>query len=192
MTQQARSTRTPFTPMTQPAPTGRPGVETLPRSGVAGVTRLSSYRAGHGPVAIALTQGTLALDLDLHPAMPHSPELRVVTGTPEQIGSWASRFAQALVEVIAGDRNPHQLLRCTSYDVQSRLVQRMSVLNAVARPEQRRLRLRAQVRSVHVQQPDPGTAEVSVHVRQGGRSRAIAARIELLEDRWVCVALELG
>lgn len=178
--------------MSQPAQTP----ETRPLAGVAGVTRLSSVRQGHGAVPVALSQGTLALDLALdlepHPAMPRPQELRVVRGTPEKVQGWASRFAQALVEVVAGDRNPHQLLRCTSYDVQTDLVQRVAALNAVARPEQRRSRLRAQVRSVHVQQPGPTIAELSVHVRQGGRSRAIAARVELLEDRWVCVALELG
>jgi hypothetical protein len=33
-------------------------------------------------------------------------------------------------------------------------------------------------------------AEVSVHVRYGQRSRALAARFELLGDRWQCSALD--
>ena len=53
-------------------------------------------------------------------------------------------------------------------------------------------RLRSQVRSVHVFCPSPAAAEISVHVRHGERSRALAARIELVEDRWCCVALEFG
>jgi hypothetical protein len=48
------------------------------------------------------------------------------------------------------------------------------------------------VRSVHVFLPQPQSAEVSVHVRHGERSRAIAARLEHRGGRWVCTALELG
>ena len=45
---------------------------------------------------------------------------------------------------------------------------------------------------MHVFQPQPGTAEVSVHVRHGHRSRALAARLEQRKGRWTCVALQLG
>jgi hypothetical protein len=48
------------------------------------------------------------------------------------------------------------------------------------------------VRSVHVFLPSPASAEVSVHVRHGQRSRAIAARIEQFDGRWTCTALEFG
>jgi hypothetical protein len=48
------------------------------------------------------------------------------------------------------------------------------------------------VRSVHVFYPSPVAAEISVHVRQGERSRAIAARIDLLEGQWCCTALQFG
>jgi rhodanese-related sulfurtransferase len=48
------------------------------------------------------------------------------------------------------------------------------------------------VRSVHVFLPSPASAEVSVHVRHGQRSRAIAARIERFDGRWTCTALEFG
>ena len=49
-----------------------------------------------------------------------------------------------------------------------------------------------EVRSVHLFCPSPETAEVSIHVRQGERSRAIAARIELVAGRWCCTALQFG
>ena len=52
--------------------------------------------------------------------------------------------------------------------------------------------VRPQVRSVHVCQPPPAAAEVSVHVRHGHRSRAIAARIERRDGRWTCMALQFG
>ena len=74
-----------------------------PRSGVAGVTRLAPHP--RSPVVpVALTQGTLALDLDTHPGLPLAPELHVVTGNRGDVEAWAARFAQAVVEVVGGDR----------------------------------------------------------------------------------------
>ena len=34
--------------------------------------------------------------------------------------------------------------------------------------------------------------EASAHVRYGRRSRAVAARFEVVRDRWQCVALTFG
>ena len=167
--------------------TPRPGT----RSGVAGVTRLAPHPRSPA-VPVAVTQGTLALDLDTHPGLPPAPELHVVTGNRGDVEPWAARFAQAVVEVVGGDRSPHQLVRCTSPAVHADLLRRTAVLNRAGAPEQRSRRLRAQVRSVHVFLPSPSSAEVSVHVRHGQRSRAIAARIEQLDGRWMCTALEFG
>jgi hypothetical protein len=163
-----------------------------PSTGIAGVTRLSTARPAHEAIPVAPTQGTLALDLDRHPGMPPAPGLRLVAGGDGRIDAWSARFAQAVVEVVGGDRNPHQLLRCTSPRVYADLVRRSSAVNGVASPEQRRRRLRAQVRSVHVFQPSQLSAEISVHVRHGARSRALAARVEQVQGRWVCTALEFG
>ncbi len=160
-------------------------------SGIAGVTRLLPPRPSR-VVPMALTQGTLALDLDTRAGLPPAPELHVVTGSRGDVEAWAARFAQAVVEVVGGDRSPHQLIRCTSPMVQADLVNRSAVLSRAGAPEQRSRRLRAQVHSVHVFLPAPTSAEVSVHVRHGQRSRAIAARIEQLDGRWVCTALEFG
>ncbi|RLV49887.1 hypothetical protein D9V37_08360 [Nocardioides mangrovicus] len=170
----------------------------LPRSGVAGVTRLADHATLFG---VSLepdqhpTQGALALSPPWAGGvedLPAAPGLRLVAGSASPVKAWAVRFAQALVEVVSGDRTPHQLLRCTSADVHARIVDRCSVLNGVSRPDQRRRRVRSHVRSVHCFQPDPATAEVSVHVRQGERSRALALRVEHLEGRWVCTAVEFG
>jgi hypothetical protein len=40
--------------------------------------------------------------------------------------------------------------------------------------------------------PSPDAAEVSVHVRQGDRSRAFAFRLDLVGERWSCTAVEFG
>ena len=106
--------------------------------------------------------------------------------------AWAARFAQATVEVLGGDRPVSQLLRWTTARVYQDLDRRVRILGRTAPAGQRRRTIRPQVRSVHVFQPQPGTAEVSVHVRHGHRSRAIAARVEQRRGRWKCVALQLG
>ena len=145
---------------------------------------------------VATVQGTLALDLDIAAPAPVAPELAVAedNGNAEQheVRAWAARFAQAAVEVLGGDRPVAQLLRWTSARVYEDLDRRVRILGRTA-PAPTRLRtIRPQVRSVHVCQPAPRTAEVSVHVRHGHRSRAIAARLERRNGRWTCVALQLG
>jgi hypothetical protein len=143
----------------------------------------------------ATTQGTLALDLGGLAGEPATPELRVVppaNGPAPEVRTWAARFAQAVVEVIGGDRPLSQLLRWTNALVYQELDRRVRIL-ARTSPHRSRIRsLRPQVQSVHVFQPGPASAEVSVHVRYGQRSRAIAARLELVGGRWSCTALHLG
>jgi rhodanese-related sulfurtransferase len=145
-------------------------------------------------VPTAATQGTLALDLGSLVGAPATPDLKVAprSGPAPEVRTWAARFAQAVVEVIGGDRPLSQLLRWTNAVVYQELDRRVRIL-ARTSPHRSRLRsIRAQVQSVHVFQPGPESAEVSVHVRYGQRSRAIAARLELAGDRWSCTALHLG
>ena len=175
-----------------PLPFRRPAGPTGP---VASVTQLCPPGLAPGPVAVASVQGTLALDLGLVPAAPTTPELSVVPGeaAPDkhEVRAWAARFAQATVEVLGGDRPVSQLLRWTTRRVYLDLDRRVRILSRTAAPQRVRT-VRPQVQSVHVYQPAPDAAEVSVHVRHGHRSRAIAARLEHREGRWRCAALELG
>ncbi len=156
---------------------------------LADVTHLAPPGAGPESVGLASVQGTLALDLERQP-QPCAPELHLV---PEQreVQVWAARFAQATVEVLGGDRPVSQLLRWTTARVYQDLDRRARILRRAAAPERRRT-VRPQVHSVHVFRPTPGSAEVSVHVRHGHRSRAIAARLERRGGRWRCVDLQLG
>ncbi len=147
---------------------------------------------GEGRVALAATQGALALDLAPRPLpQPEVPELRLVpTADPARIRPWAARFAQAVVEVLSGDRSVTQLIRWTDEEVYGQLHRRADLLRRIGGVPS--LRVRPQVRSVHVMCPDDAVAEVSVHVRHGARSRCMAARLERHRDHWRCVALELG
>jgi len=143
--------------------------------------------------------GSLALqppaDEAVAPGVPRTPELRLVTASPpgtEDVQLWAARFAQAVVEVLGGDRPLAQLVRWTSQRVYVELERRLALLARTSDAGRRKRTIRPQVRSVHVCHPTPEAAEVSVHVRHGERSRAIAARLELVRGRWQCTVLELG
>ncbi len=144
------------------------------------------------PVALSSVQGTLALDYGSSVRSTRAPELRVLPGDRAELEAFAHRFASAVVEVVGGDRGPSQLLRWTTENVYSELQRRTALLARTTPGDRRVRRLRTQVRSVHVFCPSARAAEISVHVRQGQRSRAIAARIELLDSRWCCTALEFG
>jgi hypothetical protein len=105
--------------------------------------------------------------------------------------AWAGTLAQAVVEVLAGDRPVGQLLRWTSGRVYAQLSRRAA---AAAREctAVRASRARAIVRRVYVSQPAEGVAEASAVVSDGRRTRAMALRLQKADGRWVCAALELG
>jgi hypothetical protein len=145
----------------------------------------------------AQVQGTLALDLSGARSLPATPEYddsarsRLEATHDAEVKRWAAMFAQAVVESLGGDRPLTQLLRWTSRRVYRDLERRVQLMR-LARPATRSRAVRPQVRTVHVCQPHPGCAEVSVHVRHGERSRALAVRLERRDERWLCTALELG
>ena len=173
--------------MSQPAHPGRDGSE-------GPVTRLLVSRP---PRAV---QGTLALDLGLLASRvddpPVTPELdpsrqsRIEDLRDTEVRSWAARFAQAVSESVSGLRPTSQLVRWTSHEVFRDLDRRAQLVRRAAGPVRRPVR--PQVRSVHVSRPHDAAAEVSVHVRQGHRSRALALRLERRDERWICTALEFG
>lgn len=94
--------------------------------------------------------------------------------------------------MLGGDRPLPQLVRWTSQRVYIELERRLTVLARTSDAGRRKHTVRWQVRSVHVFHPTPESAEVSVHVRHGERSRAIAARLELSRGRWQSTVLQLG
>ncbi len=156
---------------------------------------LPRHHTQPAPVAMSSLQGTLALDFATHGPWPDrrdGSQLRLLAGGRAELEAFAHRFASVVVEVVGGDRGPSQLVRWTSERVYADLLRRAALLQQTTPSDRRVRRLRSQVRSVHVFCPSPGAAEVSVHVRQGQRSRAIAARLELEQGRWCCTALQFG
>jgi hypothetical protein len=165
------------------------------------VTPLGTVPRATAPSTAAPTpqvDGSLALDTTTREpagkAQPGGPGLRLVTDGDcnDEVRLWATRFAQAVVEVLGGDRPLSQLLRWTSRRVYLELDRRLSILNRSSDAGRRMRTVRPQVHSVHVFHPTARCAEVSVHVRHGARSRAIAARLEQRSGHWQCTALQLG
>jgi Family of unknown function (DUF6459) len=105
--------------------------------------------------------------------------------------NWAGQLARAIIEVLAGDRPVPQLMRWTDESVFSDISRRATTL-AQAGAGRRGPRNRVGIRSVHVCEPRDGVVEASVHVRQGHRSRALALRLEGLDGRWRCTALQIA
>jgi len=165
---------------------------TLAPPAVHGIARLHTLTASPSDapvVPLAQPQGVLDLGLDQPPSRPG---LRLVTGAERELDAFSARFAQAVVEVIGGDRGVHQLMRWTTDDVYADLLRRSHTLQRTTPGDQRLRRVRATVRSVHLSRPHEDAAELSIHVRHGQRSRAIAARIERIEGRWRCSVLQFG
>lgn len=191
----------PLDPPTVPAARRPP----RPAPTASSVNRLHDAQPGPPtPVRLGETQGSLALDL-VAPGVPRVPGLRLVPSPrpapPEElqltddVHRWATRFAQAVVEVDNGDRPVSQLLRWTSLEVYAELderARRAARSRLVRRGPRQGPAARPQVRSVRVFCPTPDCVEVSVHVRASGRSRALAARLERVRDRWTCTVLETG
>lgn len=98
---------------------------------------------------------------------------------------FAHALVQRLLEVQAGLRPLSQLQRDTSFELFTELEQTLP-----RRPRQAGPRpSRRDVRSVHVQAREDGVAEVCATVHRGGRSTALALRLEGVGGAWRCTAL---
>jgi hypothetical protein len=143
-------------------------------------------------------QGSLALSFPLSSGLDAVPSTAAVSLVTDRSASgradaepWAARFVQAIVEVVAGHRPSTQILRFTSTTVYSDVARRAAIV-ASAKAHSRAKLVRPQVATVHVYHPDGDSAEVAARVVVGGRSRAIAARLELKDNRWTCTAIQFG
>jgi len=159
-----------------------------------------------GRVPVAEVQGTLALELQPRhepPATLPSPRganrpedadvVPIDRAQRRQVDGWVSRFGQAAVEIVGGDRPASQLLRWSSAEVYAELERRAQVVGRAGhhRPGYARVQpVRPKVVSVHSFFVNPLVVEASLHVRYGARSRALAARFEARGDRWICTALQ--
>jgi hypothetical protein len=165
-------------------------------------------RAVQGTLALAfaLPTGVPAIPAGV-PAVPAAPtpasagrRLRLVRPSDDfgprptarallpEPGAWAGRLVQAVVEVTIGARPLAQLLRWTTTDVYDGVRHRVAHAGTAGRTART---VAPRVRSVHVSEPRDGVAEVSAVVQYGSRCRAVALRLEGLDGRWQCTALQV-
>jgi hypothetical protein len=149
-------------------------------------------------------QGTLALDLEPQLAPPVVPDVPALAGADtvpvapavrRELHRWAMTFAQACVEVVLGDRPVSQLVRWTTPELHIELAYRAGVVaragvHGAGRGQ--RPALRPQVQNVRTCFVAADIVEISIRVRHGERSRAIAGRLEVIGGRWQCTVLEFG
>ena len=159
------------------------------------------------PTPVASVQGTLALDLGPRLDVPE-PDLcqgqglgagvdvvRVDLVRRRRFEQHAARIGAALVEIVGGDRPVSQVLRWTTPEVYQDLARRAHLVAAAVgrRPGSGGIQsVRPQLVGVHTSFVSQTCAEVSLHVRYGQRSRAVAVRFELIRDRWQVSALEFA
>lgn len=160
------------------------------------------------PVPATPTQGTLALALlprqapprpmartRREPARPGAVVVPIDLRLRHAVEEWTHRFVQAAVEIVGGDRPVSQLVRWTTREVYVDL-HRRALLVARAGGHQPGLArvqpVRPRVQSVHACFVTEAVVECGVHVRHGERSRAVAARFERADQRWICTALDFS
>jgi len=155
-------------------------------------------------VPIASVQGTLALDLaprlDVpEPGVPsgrHAGDVVPIdVRVRAELETWSRRYAQAVIEIVSGDRPVAQLVRWHTKAIHRELTRRAGIVaragvHQAGHGRSRRPVVRPQVVSARSCFIGPGIAEVSIHVKHGQRSRAIAARFEHQDGRWLATALE--
>ena len=149
-------------------------------------------------------QTVLALEFPLPTGLPAEPvvppRLQLVDDDPFGVVAtprsalpaatpWTARLAQAIAEVVAGDRPLGQLVRWTTCEVLDTLTEQAVLRRRgpTAGPGRRR----AQVRSLRVTEPADGVIEAAVLVVGAGRPLPMALRLEGLDGRWQCTVLEL-
>ncbi len=162
-----------------------PGHDPAPTPGPVRAPRTASPQAGH--------QLRLVVSDPIPAPRVWSDSVRTDVGTLGDAGEFARRITQAVVDVLAGHRPAHQLLRWSRPDVFEALRRRAAV--TVARPNRPGVTpagRRPVVRSVRVCDVAAHAVEASAVVIDGDRARAIAMRLEAIDGRWRLTALELG
>ncbi|GAA2040508.1 hypothetical protein GCM10009819_27550 [Agromyces tropicus] len=136
----------------------------------------------NGAPRSAAINGTSARRLDLDDYFARQRAGRAELPDPEPI---LRNLTHCVIEVLAGARDLEQLARWVTDDVYRNLSKRV-VLAARARRAKGQAPQRPAftVGRVHLCEPVDGIVEAVVLVHQRARSRAVAIRLEGLDQRW--------
>lgn len=166
-----------------PLPHDPPPHPAVPRLWV--VRPLPRYEPDEGPTlpappALRLVPPPVAAPAGPAPARPRVPGGRTDPATRHA----ATRLLQTVLEVLDRRRPAAHLATVASPALARRVTASLLAPPRAGRPP-------ARLRTVHAQRTG-SSAEVCARLERGGRSHAVAARIELVGDRWVATALRVG
>lgn len=167
---------------TAPLVTAEPALAPLTLAPIPADDPVAGHRPGvltfgprRGPGAV--------LDDDLSPRPTPIGEL----GDP---GPFAAGLVRNILEVLDCERPLSRLMRWMDHDIYQSLGRRVAIRSRQRRPGT--LRKMVVIRRLRVCRVGPSAVEVAVVAAQGERVRAIAMRLEALDHRWRCTALEIG
>lgn len=156
-----------------------------------GSLALALSLAGPPAPVLRLLDGGRADDATAAAAEAEDVVVRVVTRTPRSelppARVFGARLVQHLSEVTAGERPLAQLAPYLSRAVYHRLERQFAATIRGTGATGA-----GNVRSVHVCEPSDGVAELAAVVRRGSRMAAVALRLEGVDGRWQCTALQLA
>lgn len=109
---------------------------------------------------------------------------RPSAAVPPDPAAWAARLTVAILEVATGARAATQVMRYCAPGVFDSVVRRHRPTDGRRRP--------VRVRRVRTCSPAAGVVEASVVVADQHRVRAVALRLEAVDDRWVVTSLRIG
>jgi len=140
--------------------------------------------AAAGPDGVEPAAGYQADDF-----FDHQPSSRATLPDPEPL---LINLTRCVIEVLAGARELDQLARWVSDDVYRHLLKRV-VLSARARAVkgQRAQRPAITIGRVSINEPRDGIIEAVVIVHSKVRVRAVAVRLEGLDNRWRASAINV-
>ena len=151
--------------------------------------RISADEAWSGPAPVVQD----ALALDFFPPDPEGAEFDRQPTRRSQLDDprpFVAKMAQAIIEVVAGQRPAPQLIRHTTPPIYSVLARRSLVsTRRQSAGDGRRL---AVVRRIRICEPADGIVEACAVVVSHGRVRALALRLEGLDGRWMITQLTIG
>ena len=119
----------------------------------------------------------------------HQPSKRESLPNPEPL---LENLTRCVVEILAGARDLEQISRWVTDDVYRHLLKRV-VLSARARQArgQQVTRPTFTIGSISVSEPRDGVVESVVIVRGRARTRAVAIRLEGMDNRWRATAINV-
>lgn len=103
--------------------------------------------------------------------------------------AWSATLVRAAVEVLKGHRSAAQLIRWLEADLWAALSRRAQLGVQVGRATDT---ASVRVRRVHGCAITATVWEGSVVIDDGGRTRAVALRLEVIRGRWCATALTIG